>query len=512
MAAPTFTVGELVDRANPALVDVFPGEVWVEGEIHNKGRPSAAGHTYFSLVEARTDPVTGRKQTATVNVALFNKARDRVNRHLRRAHGQVRMDDGVRVRLRGTVAIYPASSSFQLVMVGIDPTFTLGSLAAERAALLQQLEAEGLLVANAARPLATLPQRIALIASRGSAAEADFLHELELSRLAFHVTRIDSRVQGVDAPAEVAAALALASSLPLDAVVLVRGGGARTDLAAFDAEIVARAVAACRHPVLTGIGHEVDTSVADQVAHRAYKTPTAAAGALIEAVTLCRQETEECAARLGRASTRALGRTAEDFAERRRRVGDAAARATDLADARVAAAFPRVAAAARRSVRQSERSVQAATSGVPLLVGAALRSAEGRLDEPTRRLSQVGSRLDRAAERLDHTEALVRAADPALLLARGYAIVRSTPANRPACLVRSVGQVAAGDLLTIRLVDGALTATATATTGPPTDDADESHHTDGSTPRAPGTTEPASTAVTTDGIDPTSTEDPQDHP
>ncbi|MFZ2550390.1 MAG: exodeoxyribonuclease VII large subunit, partial [Candidatus Microthrix subdominans] len=170
------------------------------------------------------------------------------------------------------------------------------------------------------------------------------------------------------------------------------------------------------------------------------------------------------------------------------------------------------AAAARRSVRQSERSVQAATSGVPLLVGAALRSAEGRLDEPTRRLSQVGSRLDRAAERLDHTEALVRAADPALLLARGYAIVRSTPANRPACLVRSVGQVAAGDLLTIRLVDGALTATATATTGPPTDDADESHHTDGSTPRAPGTTEPASTAVTTDGIDPTSTEDPQDHP
>ncbi len=367
-------------------------------------------------------------------------------------------------------------------------------------------------MANAARPLATLPQRIALIASRGSAAEADFLHELELSRLAFHVTRIDSRVQGVDAPAEVAAALALASSLPLDAVVLVRGGGARTDLAAFDAEIVARAVAACRHPVLTGIGHEVDTSVADQVAHRAYKTPTAAAGALIEAVTLCRQETEECAARLGRASTRALGRTAEDFAERRRRVGDAAARATDLADARVAAAFPRVAAAARRSVRQSERSVQAATSGVPLLVGAALRSAEGRLDEPTRRLSQVGSRLDRAAERLDHTEALVRAADPALLLARGYAIVRSTPANRPACLVRSVGQVAAGDLLTIRLVDGALTATATATTGPPTDDADESHHTDGSTPRAPGTTEPASTAVTTDGIDPTSTEDPQDHP
>lgn len=179
MAAPTFTVGELIDQANVALAGMFPGEVWVEGEIHNKGRPSAAGHTYFSLVEARTDPLTGRKQNATINVALFNKARDRVNRHLRRAHGQVRMDDGVRVRLRGTVAIYPASSTFQMVMVGIDPTFTLGSLAAERAALLGRLENEGLIGANAARPLNPLPLRVTLIASRGSAAEADFLHELE---------------------------------------------------------------------------------------------------------------------------------------------------------------------------------------------------------------------------------------------------------------------------------------------------------------------------------------------
>lgn len=95
------------------------------------------------------------------------------------------MDDGVRVRLRGTVAIYPASSTFQMVMVGIDPTFTLGSLAAERAALLGRLENEGLIGANAARPLNPLPLRVTLIASRGSAAEADFLHELEPADWAF---------------------------------------------------------------------------------------------------------------------------------------------------------------------------------------------------------------------------------------------------------------------------------------------------------------------------------------
>jgi exodeoxyribonuclease VII large subunit len=461
VAAPTFTVGELIDQANVALAGMFPGEVWVEGEIHNKGRPSAAGHTYFSLVEARTDPLTGRKQNATINVALFNKARDRVNRHLRRAHGQVRMDDGVRVRLRGTVAIYPASSTFQMVMVGIDPTFTLGSLAAERAALLGRLEVEGLIGANAARTLSPLPLRVALIASRGSAAEADLLHELELSGLAFHLTRIDTRVQGVDAPDELAMALRLTESLPVDVVVLIRGGGARTDLAAFDAEVVARAIAACGHPVLTGIGHEIDTSVADQVAHASYKTPTAVAVALIEAVAVRAHEVEKCAGRLTRAADSTLARSEHAFVDRRTRVRDAAVRATELADTRVGAAFPRVAAAARRSVTQSERTVQVAAARVPTLTHGAIRSAELRLDAPVRRLGRVGSQLDLAAERLDHLEALVVAADPARLLARGYAMVHAGSPDGAGHLLRSVAGATVGDRLAIRLVDGTVMATTT---------------------------------------------------
>lgn len=460
MAAPTFTVGELVDQANLALAGVFPGEVWVEGEIHNKGRPSAAGHTYFSLVETRSDPVTGRKQTATLNVALFNKARDRVNKHLRRAHGQVRMDDGVRVRLRGTVSIYPGSSSFQLVMVGIDPTFTLGSLAAERAALLGRLETDGLLGLNATRTLTPLPLRVALIASRGSAAEADFLHELELSGMGFCVTRLDTRVQGIEAPDELAVALGLTRALAVDAVVLIRGGGAKTDLAAFDAEVVARAVAACGHPVLTGIGHEVDTSVADQVAHSAYKTPTAVAGALIEAVGARAHEVQDCAARLARAAEATLVRSEGAFVDRRSRVREAAVRATEVADARVSAAFPRVAAAARRSVTHSERSVQVAAARVPVLAHAAVRAADVRLAEPARRLGRVHVHVDRATERLDHLEARVGAADPARLLARGYAMVRSQEPGADGRLVRSVDDVTTGDQLSIRLADGKVIATA----------------------------------------------------
>ncbi|MEZ5382530.1 MAG: exodeoxyribonuclease VII large subunit [Microthrixaceae bacterium] len=466
MAAPTFTVHELIDRANAALRDSFPGEVWVEGEIHNKGRPSAAGHTYFSLVETRADPVTGRKQTATVNVALFNKARDRVNKHLRRARGQVRMDDGVRVRLRGEVSIYPGSSSFQLIMVGIDPTFTLGNLAAERAALLGRLTAEGLLGANATRPMSPLPLRITLIASRGSAAEADFLHELELSALAFAVTRVDVRVQGTEAPEEVAAALALAAAQPTDAVVIIRGGGARTDLAAFDAEAVARAIAASPHPVLTGIGHEIDTSVADEVAHRAYKTPTAVAGALIDAVLAQSAQVEDGAGRLRRSVRARLDEAENAFEDCQRRVAVSAGRAVAGADAQVSSAVPRLASAARRSLRHGEREVTLAQGRLPNLAEGALAHSSARLEALAHRAARAPDRLDLMTERLDHVEALVRAADPAVLLRRGYAMVRlaapdGDTGTGAGPLVRSAAQATVGDALRITVADGSLGATVT---------------------------------------------------
>ena len=150
-----------------------------------------------------------------------------------------------------------------------------------RAALLAKLAEEDLLRANADRPMPLVPLRVGLATSDGSAAEADFLDELRRSGFAFRVLRADTRVQGSDAPRSIASAIRMLATHRLDVLALVRGGGARTDLAAFDDEAVARAIAACPVPVVTGIGHEVDTSVADEVAHTAAKTPTACAQLLV---------------------------------------------------------------------------------------------------------------------------------------------------------------------------------------------------------------------------------------
>ena len=152
--------------------------------------------------------------------------------------------------------------------------------------MLRQLEAEGLLRANAVHELPEVPLRIGLVTSAASAAYHDFLDELDASGFAFRVGVCDVRVQGANAPRRVVWALRRLARIAsaFDAVVLVRGGGSRADLAPFDSDDVARAIAAMPLPVLTGIGHEIDRSVADEVAHTASKTPTASAQVLIERV------------------------------------------------------------------------------------------------------------------------------------------------------------------------------------------------------------------------------------
>ena len=142
---------------------------------------------------------------------------------------------------------------------------------------LKRLTEAGLVGRNAALAFPLVPLRIGLVASRGSAAWHDVRHELEGSGIGFRLAHVDVRVQGEEAAAAVASAVRTLSRRPLDVIVIVRGGGSRTDLAAFDDERVALAIARAPVPVLTGLGHEVDRSVADHVAHTAYKTPTACA-------------------------------------------------------------------------------------------------------------------------------------------------------------------------------------------------------------------------------------------
>src|SRR5690606_35263940 len=258
---PTWSVTELAEAIALRLRTAFPDEVWVRGVIRNLNPARRGGTVWFDLVEPAADGDLSRPPRASLSVVLFDAARRRVNARLTAAGGGVRMTDGTEVRIRGRITFYERGGRQQLQMSDIDPDFTLGRLAADRERVLRQLAAEGLLDRQSRLPRPTLPLRLGLVTSAGSAAEHDVLDELRASGIGFTVVRADVRVQGTRAPASVARGLRAVAARGVDLVLLVRGGGAATDLAAFDGEVIARAIAELEVPVLTGIGHDIDRSV-----------------------------------------------------------------------------------------------------------------------------------------------------------------------------------------------------------------------------------------------------------
>lgn len=339
------------------------------------------------------------------------------------------MNDGIRVRIGGRLATYPARSSVQLVMDRIDPAFTLGLLGQERVRLLAALEEEGLLRRNGTVALPVVPLHVGLITSTGSAAHADALHELENSGVGFRVSTFDARTQGSDAPPSVVAALRTAAAYRVDVVLLVRGGGAATDLAAFDHEDVARAIAACPVAVFTGIGHETDRSVADEVAHTAHKTPTAAAGAVVRAVHDAERRVVDAWAAVRSGVGGRLVRAEHRLARVGHRTGTAALHRLDRRGDALDRDVQRIAAGARHRLRTADDGLTAAV---------------------TRAEPSAARILERASSRLDLLHANVSAADPERALRRGWSVTHAADGR----LVRSAADVVAGDELVTRLADG----------------------------------------------------------
>lgn len=427
---PTWSVGELHEALNGLLDHAFGGEVWVEGELRNFKR-SQNQHVYFDLVDPTADSDVNRPMLA---VTLFARERNIVNRFLTRQGGAVRMGDGVQVRIRGALNVYPARSTLQLRMTWIDPAYTLGVLGQERDRVLAALVADGVLRANASAALPAVPLHVALVTSIGSAAHADALDELRRSSIGFRISVVDARTQGPEAPASIVAGLRTAEYVGAEIVLLVRGGGARTDLAAFDSDEVARAIVASPLAVVTGIGHETDRTVADEVAHTAHKTPTAAAAAVVETARRCADDVATAWAQLTSASNGRLTRAAQQLDETARRAGRAAgshlqrdAQHIDHLVHRLSLAAPRAPQAVEPLVEDLGRRVTVA--------------ARRQVVETTHSLDALASR--------------VRAHDPAVALARGWSITRTADGR----VLRSVNDAAAGDRLVTLLADGALHST-----------------------------------------------------
>jgi len=442
---PTYSVTELSDAIGNALRATFRDEVWVRGEIRDLKR-ARSGHVYFTMTDG----------TASLEVMLSSAKKGAVNTTLTNAGGGVRMTDGTDVRIRGRLDWYGLRGQLQLRMTTIDPAYTLGQLEVARAALITRLADEGLLGANAAHALPLAPLRVGLVTSEGSAAEADFLDELRRSGFAFHVLRADSRVQGHDAARSIASSIRMLATHRPDVLAVVRGGGARTDLAAFDDEAVARAIAACAMPVLTGIGHEVDTSVADEVAHTAAKTPTACAQLLVARVAELVGGLDGTWSAIASRAVRNVARHDDRLVASARHLSRSTRVALDRSTARLEVVADRSRRASLAGLDVATRRLDGHRGRITGAARSHLRAAEVLLEGGERRVAHRAPRALAEAERsLGTVEARLRALDPERTLARGWSITRGPDGT----VLRSPADVSPGDALITVLAGGEVRST-----------------------------------------------------
>jgi len=449
----TYSVTELVEGVRAAVAARFPEPVWVQGEIAGLKR-GRNHHVWFDLV----DRDEKGSVVASMPVVLWSSVRMGVNAQLKRA-GSIRMADGVRIRIVGPLDLWAPSGRVQLQMQGIDPTYTLGLLASERERVLRVLADEGLLERNRALPLPLVPRRVALVTAARSAAEADVLQTLADSGLAWEVVLVDARVQGAGSERSIAAALLAAAGADVDVVALVRGGGARTDLAAFDHELVARTIATLPVPVLTGIGHEIDSSVADVVAHRAHKTPTACASALVELAATAHGRAEQAWHDIATAAARTLAERSSHLDAHARHTARAVQTRLTVEDHRLQVVAGRAGRAAPAALERGRAAVERRAGRAEGAARAHLRVHARSLDLLAARVGPAASGAARRAEaRLEAAGTHLHALDPARALARGWSITRTATGS----VVRQSTDVGPGDTLVTTLADGTVTSTVTA--------------------------------------------------
>jgi exodeoxyribonuclease VII large subunit len=435
-AREVFTISRL-NREARTLLERGLGSVWLVGEISNLSRPSS-GHWYFSL----------KDEAAQVRCAMFRQ---------RNLLVRFPVKDGTQVLARGRVSLYEARGEFQVVVEHLEEAGE-GILRRRFEALKQQLLAEGLFDERHKQPLPPLPRRIGVITSPTGAAVRDILHILRRRFPAIPVLIYPVAVQGEAAPREIEQAIRLADQRrDCDVLILARGGGSLEDLWAFNDESVARAIFACRLPVVSGVGHEVDFTIADFVADERAPTPSGAA----ERVVPDRAEWLRSLASTGQRLALAMRRRLTDHGN-----------ALHAREQRLARAHPGVVlrqhaqrldelegrlrlAARARLERASHRCTTA--QGLLLRASPALRVAalRLRLDAASRNLARaVHDGIATRRQRLALAARGLHAVSPLATLDRGYAIVSDAAGK----VLMDPAFVQPGDRVTARLAGGSLEA------------------------------------------------------
>jgi exodeoxyribonuclease VII large subunit len=438
-AAEVFTVSRL-NREARALLERGLGSLWLEGEVSNLSRPGS-GHWYFSL----------KDEAAQVRCAMFRQRNLLVRFPVR---------DGAQVLARGRVSLYEARGEFQVVIEHLEEAGE-GLLRRRFEELKQRLAAEGLFDSRHKQPLPVLPRRIGVITSPTGAAIRDILHVLARRFPAIPVLIYPVAVQGAAAPREIEQAIALAGRRhDCDVLILARGGGSLEDLWAFNDEAVARAIFACPVPIVSGVGHEVDVTIADFVADERAPTPSAAAERVVPDRAEWLRTVDAASRRLVHALRRRLADDGQSLAVLERRLARVHPGAVLRQHAQRLDELESRMKLALRSRLQHEAARHEAARGAllrasPLLRLAALRL---RLEGAAQRL-RVAAR-DSVGENRRRFELALRTLDavsPLATLGRGYAIVTDAADH----VLRGAADVQPGQRVTARLARGGFRAEVT---------------------------------------------------
>ena len=394
-----------------SLEQCLPDTYWIQAELSDV-RTNSTGHCYLEFVQkdARSNSLIA-KARGTIWSNVFRLLKP----YFEETTGQA-FASGIKVLVQVTVSFHELYG-YSLTVQDIDPTYTLGDMARRRKEILKQLEEEGVLLLNKELDIPRLPQRVAVISSSTAAGYGDFCHQLKNNPggFYFYTELFPALMQGDRVEESVLAALDKINSRleSFDVVVIIRGGGATSDLSGFDTYLLAAACAQFPLPVITGIGHERDDTVLDSVAHTRVKTPTAAAEFLIGCMNDAAEELEMLAGRLYGGVRELLAQEHRKLVSYRNRIPSAAYRY--ISDAKFALL----------TVRKDI--VQAATSS----------------------LSRHHHRLELLQQRLTDVS-------PEKQLARGYSITLKNGR-----IVKNVSSLNEGDEITTRLYQGELISTVT---------------------------------------------------
>ena len=398
------TLFELNSLVHEVIESNFDEEYWVTGELSDAGTPAFGGHFYGELVQKdeESDRIVARARI-TCWARTYNMLRLRFQKEA----GET-LRKGLQVKLLVEINFHE-QYGYSLNVLDIDSTFTLGDLAKRRREILQQLEKDGILHDNQSLPLPRLLRRIAVISSPTAAGYGDFCHQLEQNDYGFHfdVQLFPAVMQGEQVPESIISALeTILSEQPFDLVVIIRGGGASSDLSDFDSYELAACIAQYPLPVLTGIGHERDGTVLDFVAHTKVKTPTAAAAFIIE------HQAEEAA----------------------------------LLDE----LYQRITHSAEERILREKQRMEHQKAVLPLLFTNFIQGKQNGLQLLRQRLSTaIPQLIEREHHRQQLLEKRLEMLDPRLLLKRGYSI--TTCGGK---IVRSIEGLAEGEVLTTQIENG----------------------------------------------------------